>query len=65
MFIKRFNELIKYSKKTQKEISKNLGVSKQKFSRWKTGFTEPNFDELILIAKYFEVSTDYILGLED
>lgn len=64
-FVDRFSELIAASGKMQKDIGKDLGVCKQKFSRWKTGFTEPNLDDLIMIAKYFDVSTDYLLGLED
>lgn len=65
LFVKRLNELIKASGKQQKEICKDLGVYKQKFSRWKLGTTEPSFDELIILSKYFEVSADYLLGLED
>ncbi len=65
LFVHRLSELAEISGKSQNEISKDLGIYKQKFSRWKTGYTEPNLDELILIAEYFEVSTDYLLGLED
>lgn len=65
LFVSRLNELIKNSGKQQNEICKDLKIYKQKFSRWKLGNTEPNFDELILLAKYFNVSTDYLLGLED
>ncbi len=64
-FSRRLTELSDSSGKSQNEISKELGTYKQKFSRWKTGYTEPNLDELILIASYFDVSTDYLLGLED
>ena len=31
-------------------------------SKWKTGYSEPNFDDLIMLSKYFDVSTDYLLG---
>lgn len=65
LFAERLNELIINSGKQQNDICKELGIYKQKFSRWKTGFTEPSFDDLIMLAKYFKVSTDYLLGLED
>lgn len=62
---KRLTELIDGSGKQQNDICKDLGIYKQKLSRWKTGYTEPTLDDLIMLAKYFEVSTDYLLGLED
>ena len=49
----------------QKDICDELGISKQKLSNWKTGYSEPNFDDIIMLAKYFDVSTDYLLGLSD
>ncbi|MDE6598277.1 MAG: helix-turn-helix domain-containing protein [Clostridia bacterium] len=63
--MQRLSELINNSGKQQNEISNDLGLYKQKLSRWKTGYTEPNLDDLIMLANYFEVSTDYLLGLED
>lgn len=65
LFVQRLNDLIENSGKQQQEICDELGIYKQKFSRWKTGFTEPNFDDLIMLANYFEVSADFLLGLED
>jgi len=64
-FTLRLQELILESGKTQNKISADLGVVKQKLSNWKLGVIEPNLDDLIMLAKYFEVSTDYLLGLED
>ena len=49
----------------QKDICKDIGIPKQKLTRWKTGYNEPSIDEIIMLAKYFNVSTDYLLGLED
>ena len=65
LFVERLNELIENSGKQQKDICKDLGIYKQKFSRWKLGETKPDFDELIMLAKYFNVTIDYLLGLED
>ena len=49
----------------QKDICIDLGISRQKLSNWKTGFSQPNFDDLMMLAKYFNVTTDYLLGMED
>ena len=65
LFLQRFKELLAQSGKNQNAICKDLRISKQKLSKWKTGYNEPNLDDIILIATYFEISADYLLGLED
>ena len=65
LFVPRLKELLKNSGKMQKEICSDLNISRQKLSKWKTAYNEPSLDELIMISKYFDVSTDYLLGLED
>ncbi|MBD5632509.1 MAG: helix-turn-helix transcriptional regulator [Clostridia bacterium] len=65
IFSLRLTELIRESGKTQNKISSEFKITKQKLSNWKVGFTEPNLDDLMMIATYFGVSTDYLLGLED
>ena len=64
LFVERLTELLVGSGKMQKDICKETGIPKQKLSRWKTGYNEPSMDELIILAKYFEVTTDYLLGIE-
>lgn len=64
-FRERLAELITESNRKQNEISRDLGISKQKLSKWKTGYNEPNIDEIIVLAKYFGVTTDYLLGATD
>lgn len=65
LFVPRLQELIAENGKMQKEICKDLGITKQKLSKWKLGYCEPNMDELIMLASYFNVTSDYLLGLED
>ena len=53
----------------KKGISKNkmltdLKLAKGSFSNWKNRGTIPNGDTLAKIAKYFDVTTDYLLGSE-
>ena len=50
---------------TQRQLGEILGFSNQTVSFWETGRLEPNIDTLIKIAQYFEVSCDYLVGLED
>lgn len=65
LFLSRFREILSESGKMQKDICADLGIPKQKLSNWKTGYSEPNFDDIIMLANYFDVSTDYLLGLSD
>ena len=62
IFLSRLKELLQESGKQQKDICADLGIRTQKLSNWKTGYSEPNFDDLVMLANYFEVSTDYLLG---
>ena len=62
LFINRFCELTKKSGKMQKDICTDLGIKEQKFTKWKTGYTEPHLDDIIILADYFGVTTDYLLG---
>ena len=65
-FIKIFNELIEYEKKThddmtQVKISNALGFTKQKLSNLKSGYSAPSIDDLIIISDYFDVTIDFLV----
>lgn len=64
-FSLRLGELIAESGKTQNAICSDLHITKQKLSNWKTGYTEPCLDDIIMLALYFDVTSDLLLGLED
>lgn len=49
----------------QVELAKQLGVSKGIISLWENGLREPTLSNLVAIAKFFGVSADYLLGIED
>lgn len=49
----------------QVELSKELGLSKGIISLWENGLREPNMSSLITLARFFNVSIDYLVGLED
>lgn len=52
-------------KVTRAELAKALGVKPQTASLWSLGNTEPTASTIILIARYFGVSTDFLLGASD
>ncbi|MGN1200722.1 MAG: helix-turn-helix domain-containing protein [Candidatus Caccovivens sp.] len=48
----------------QVELAKQIGVSNGIISLWENGLREPNMSSLIALAKFFNVSIDYLVGLE-
>lgn len=50
---------------TRADLAKYLGVSAVAIGQYYNGDALPSMDNLIKIAKYFNVSTDYLLGLTD
>lgn len=50
---------------SQQKLSKEIGVSRSTIAMWETGGSQPDNDNLIVLAKYFNVSTDYLLGNSD
>lgn len=47
---------------TQEQLAFELGVSAQSISRWENGSTYPDITMLPVIASYFEVSIDTLMG---
>jgi transcriptional regulator with XRE-family HTH domain len=47
------------------ELAASLGTKKQTISRYENNQREPEFANLIKIAQFFNVSTDYLLGMKD
>lgn len=64
----RFSEMLRELRKsnnlTQQEFGAKVGLSKAVVSKYETGMGYPSFDVLIRIAKYYGVTTDYLLGIE-
>ena len=63
------NERIKFlrqnSNLTQSQLANRIGVSKSLISAYELGNRLPSYDNLIKIAAYFKVSTDYLLGIDN
>jgi len=65
IFCERLKELRNEKNVGQIELAKSLNVSKGIVSLWENGLREPKLSNLILLAKYFDVSIDYLAGLEN
>ncbi len=64
MFWERFYNLCIRKGKKPNPVGKEVGLSSGIISKWKNGGI-PNGETLMKLAKYFEVSTDYLLGLSE
>jgi transcriptional regulator with XRE-family HTH domain len=57
----RLKEIRKKKRLSQLKLAMELNMSQNTISRYETGEREPGLNELIKIADYFNVSTDYLL----
>lgn len=65
MYLKRLKDLREDNDYTQTYIAKILNMKQQQYSRYETGEFEIPLECLIVLAKLYNVSTDYILNLTD
>lgn len=56
--------LLKEHGKTQKQLMEYLGLGKTAFTGWKSGENTSYKKHIDKIAEFFDVSTDYLLGIE-
>ena len=57
----RIRELRNSRHLSQVDLAKQLHVSKQTISNWENNNVPPSIDTLLRIARFFDVSTDYLL----
>ena len=65
----KFNERLMALRKkrglSQEELGFELGVSRQTVSKWESGQSYPDFQRLVLLADYFDISLDELVrGLD-
>lgn len=65
MFKDIFIKLLHDRKLTAYQMSKDTGISESLISNWKSGRQLPKYDSLIILADYFDISGDYLLGRTD
>lgn len=61
MFSEKLQKLRKERGVSQEELSEILNVSRQSISKYENGTSEPNFEKLLILSKYFNVSLDELL----
>ena len=65
MYIDRLKEIRQDKDLYQKDIAKVLNMSQKKYSLYETGVRLIPIDKLATLAKYYNTSVDYLIGLTD
>ena len=61
----RLKDLREDSDLKQKELADYLHIKQNTYSQYENGQRQVPIDVIIKLAKYYNVSTDYILGISD
>lgn len=62
-FGERLLNLREEREETQADLAKAIGITRQSLSRYETNERTPNIDLIFRVAKHYNVSADYLLGL--
>jgi len=65
IFSERLRNLRNRDNKTMVDVSTALRISKVSVFQWESMKTIPTGDNLIVLADYFDVSVDYLVGRSD
>ena len=64
LFADKLKDLRKNKNVTQKQVAKAIGIAERNYRRLEAE-NNPSVETTIKLAEYFQVSTDYLLGLTD
>ncbi|MBD5636503.1 MAG: helix-turn-helix transcriptional regulator [Clostridia bacterium] len=64
-FSERLKELRKEKGITQEKLAEETGLTQGALTRYENGLRSPAVYAIITLAKYFNVTTDYLLGVTD
>ena len=59
----RLKELRNEKNLSQMELSKATGISQSSIARWELNKSEPTASDIIVLARFFGESADYLLGI--
>lgn len=65
LFPTRLKQLRKEKNLTQQQLSDMLKISRNTYAQYETGRREPDFSTAQLIANFFDVTVDNLIGSDD
>ena len=64
-FLERLREYMTEMGLSQNSLSLNTGIPRSTIKGWFNGIQNPGLEYLVILARFFKCSVDYLLGLED
>ena len=64
-YYQRLRDIREDNDKSQAEIAEILGIQQTQYSRYERGTQKMGIDKYIILAKYYNVSIDFLVGLRD
>ena len=64
-FANRIKQLRQENNISQQKLANEIGVTQKAIDFWEKNINEPKASYIVKLAKYFSVSTDYLLGIEE
>lgn len=61
----RLFELRKERGLSQRDMAVEFSVSQSTYNNWENARTQPSIEQLIAMARFFDVSVDYLVGNSD
>lgn len=61
----RIKELRKEKNFSKSQLARRIGVSQKAVDYWELGTNEPKASYIVKLAELFEVSADFLLGIDD
>lgn len=61
----RLRELRVQNGYTQRQLAETLGIRQQSYVRYEYGTSEPSLENLKKLCEFYNVSSDYLLGISD
>ena len=61
-YYQRLRDLKEDADLTQKEVAQLIGVSVNHYGKYERGETDIPFEKVVILARYYNVSLDYIAG---
>lgn len=64
-FAVRFDQILFEKHISNRTLCHDTGLDNRAVSRWLHEWSEPHASDVVIIAKYFGVSTDWLLGVKE
>ena len=65
MISNRIKSLREINQLTQSELARHLGITRSSVNAWEQGISVPSTQYVVELARFFDVSTDYLLGVSN